>query len=279
MDDPNIKKILKTIFSYVPHTSVEAERVRNNFLVVEWDKGNNNTDVVQYDIVIDNEIIKVNKLKTDNFTGLYMALSDLNLPISAMDIRKVQNIVGEIYKGDSGIKVQITEDIDNLKNSDKVLAIGSSNNVTYTYQNAKQLMQDYFDVVEEANVQRISLIDKYKIASNQFFAVYAFLKIYPELNNGQELMKIEQDKVTELTRKLSMDLRIRNRHNTIQDILQDENIKQSYKINAIAYSVLISKNITIDALGDFLKEKKFIQGTDYNKLLVIYDFLKYKDII
>lgn len=41
-----------------------------------------------------------------------------------MDIRKVQNVVREIYAGGS-IKVSITEDLDKLENSDKVLVVGS----------------------------------------------------------------------------------------------------------------------------------------------------------
>lgn len=159
LEDENIKHLLHTIFSYVNPNSDDAEKIKDNFLVVEWDKGNMNTDVNGFELVIDSKIIKVNKIKTDNFTALYNALSNLILPISAMDIRKVQNIVGEISRGSSGIKVDITEDIDSLGNNDKVLVIGSSSSIRYKFQNAKQLMQDYFDVVEEENTQRIKLLD------------------------------------------------------------------------------------------------------------------------
>lgn len=42
-----------------------------------------------------------------------------------MDIRKVQSVVKKIYSG-GDIKVSITENLDELKNSDKVLVIGST---------------------------------------------------------------------------------------------------------------------------------------------------------
>lgn len=59
---------------------------------------------------------------------MYTALSNLTLPISAMDIRKVESIVKELKTGGS-IRVQITESLDDLKNSDKVIAIGSTNTI------------------------------------------------------------------------------------------------------------------------------------------------------
>lgn len=82
--DKNIKDILKTIFSYVDFNSELAERIRANFLLVEYEKGNTNTDVVEHDIDIENfKTIRINKLKTDNYIALYKELSTLILPISA----------------------------------------------------------------------------------------------------------------------------------------------------------------------------------------------------
>lgn len=148
LTDENIKKLLHTIFSYVNADSETAEKIRNNFLIIERDHGSENTEVIPFDIIVDNKNIRVNKIKTDNFTAVYQALSELRLPISAMDIRKVQDIVGDIYKGANGIKVEITEDLATRKNSDKVLAIGTDKTIKYQYQTSKELMVDYFSVIE-----------------------------------------------------------------------------------------------------------------------------------
>lgn len=115
-------------------------------MIIERDNGSENTEVIPFDIIVDNKNIRVNKIKTDNFTAVYQALSELRLPISAMDIRKVQDIVGDIYKGANGIKVEITEDLATLKNSDKVLAIGTDKTIKYQYQTSKELMVDYFQL-------------------------------------------------------------------------------------------------------------------------------------
>ncbi len=71
IEDNNVKKILKTIFSYVNPTSELANKIKNNFLLIEYEKNSDNTIVSDYDINMDDTIIRINKLKTDDFF-LYM---------------------------------------------------------------------------------------------------------------------------------------------------------------------------------------------------------------
>ena len=57
--------------------------------MVEYEKGSDNTEVIEHDIDIEGfETIRINKIKTDNFIAVYQALANLVLPVSAMDIRK-----------------------------------------------------------------------------------------------------------------------------------------------------------------------------------------------
>ncbi|HMG67290.1 MAG TPA: SIR2 family protein [Chitinophagaceae bacterium] len=119
--DENIKSILKTIFTYIEPNSELAKKIRDNFLLVEYEKGLMSENITEHDIDMEGfSTIRINKIKTDNFTVIYQALSNLQLPISALDIRKVQRIVKEIYSG-GNIAVKITEDLDDLKNSEKIL--------------------------------------------------------------------------------------------------------------------------------------------------------------
>lgn len=53
LKDINIKQILKTIFSYVDYNSIEAKNIKDNFLLVEYDKNNINNEVYEYDIDIE----------------------------------------------------------------------------------------------------------------------------------------------------------------------------------------------------------------------------------
>ena len=155
--DKNIKDILKTIFSYVDYNSEEAKKIQRNFLLVEYRADSDNTDILEHSIELEgSQIIRINKLTTDNFTELYKSIANLMLPVSAMDIRKVQNIVKDIYSGGK-IEVSITDNLDELENSDKVLVIGSKNTTQYIHKNISDMMVDYFKIVEEKKQTNNSL--------------------------------------------------------------------------------------------------------------------------
>lgn len=49
LTDENIKKLLHTIFSYVNADSETAEKIRNNFLIIERDHGSENTEVIPFE--------------------------------------------------------------------------------------------------------------------------------------------------------------------------------------------------------------------------------------
>ncbi|MFH7099294.1 SIR2 family protein, partial [Klebsiella pneumoniae] len=66
-----------------------------------------------------------------------------------MDIRKVQKVWNTIKSGGE-IKVNITENIDELKNEDMVLAVGSEKTVKYEFQTKTEMIQNYFKIVDEA---------------------------------------------------------------------------------------------------------------------------------
>ncbi|MFP0657355.1 hypothetical protein ACLDX2_18935 [Acinetobacter baumannii] len=59
------------------------------------------TEVVEHDIDIEGiGIIRINKIKTDNFSAIYKEIANLILHVSAMEIRKVQSVYHEILKGE-----------------------------------------------------------------------------------------------------------------------------------------------------------------------------------
>ncbi|HFO6566074.1 TPA: SIR2 family protein, partial [Escherichia coli] len=47
--DENIKSLLKTIFTYVEPNSLTAQRIRNNFLLVEFEKHSTSHDITEHD--------------------------------------------------------------------------------------------------------------------------------------------------------------------------------------------------------------------------------------
>lgn len=272
--DDNIKDLLSTIFSYVEPNSPEAEKIRSNFLLVEYEKDSDNDEITEHDIQIDSQRqIRINKLKTDNYTRMYTALSNLTLPISAMDIRKVESIVKELKTGGS-IRVQITESLDDLKNSDKVIAIGSTNTIKVEFKTLNELLESYFKIMDESNFQITDSISKISIRNNQWFAICGFKSINPNLDTDSVLEKQQIGKVKNYEQEIKRDGISYPIHNNIQNIFDDETIINSNKIKAIAWNVF-ERNITLEELKNFLLNFSEKSQTDYRKLLCLYDYLKF----
>ncbi|HBP9158783.1 TPA: SIR2 family protein, partial [Escherichia coli] len=150
--------ILKTIFSYIPKDSDLADKVRKNFLLIERDADNNSLEVLEHDVVIENiGNIKINKIKTDNFQGIFEGLINLKLPVSSMDIRKVEGVMRKIKEGGT-VKVKIVGDLDNLANDELVMAVGSVQKITYHYQSASEMVMNYFEIMDSKNDALIMLL-------------------------------------------------------------------------------------------------------------------------
>lgn len=271
MGDENIKKVLKTIFTYIPTNTSEAEDIRNNFLLVEYDKGSTNLEVTDHDIDINGDNIRIHKLKTDNYSALYRALSCINLPISAMDVRKVQNIVREITTGGS-IKVMIMEDWDDMRNTDRVLAIGSSQSVTYKYVTISDMIQNYFTIMDNSDAAVLSLLDKQKITNTQYFPVFGFSTICHSISKIEHLKEIQQRKVSTYIREKCQNFNTQRQ--SITAIMNDATIAPTYKHQAILCAFNFGA-ISLDDMEQYLRNYTGKKETDYRRLLCLYDMKKY----
>jgi len=271
VNDDNIKKILKTIFTYVEPNSDLAIKIKNNFLLVERDSNNDNEIISEHDIVLDGLTIRINKIKTDRFSSIYNSISNLHLPVTALDIRKVQNIVKEIYSGGE-IKVSITEDLDTLKNSDKILAIGSSKTIQYHFQTAPELLANYFNILDESNSQILSLIDKYKIQSAQYFPIFGFSQINENIESAIRLKTQQVNNLSECIKNIQSSCK--KNHKSIDDIIENTLIPASYKINSIIWNTY-KGNIPLDEIEKYLRENPSTTDSNYRKLLSVYDFKRY----
>lgn len=270
IEDSNIKKILRTIFYYVDPSSDLAKQIKDNFLLIEYEKGSKNNIVNDYDINMDGIVIRINKIATDDFISIYKAIANLQLPISAMDVRKVQSIVKEIYSG-GNIKVNITENLDDLKNEDKILAIGSKNTIQYQFKTTSELINDYFKIIEVQDAQYLSLIDKIKINENQYFPIFAFNQINTNIKSAKALKKNQKENIENSIRKTKESFKIR--YTSIDDILSNNNIAQSYKDDVILWNIM-QGNIKTDLIEEYLKAID-LKKTKNRKLLCAYDLIKY----
>lgn len=79
IQDENVNGILKTVFNYVGDNQEMIKRIRNNFLLVEYEDSSKNVTVSDYDLKIDGITIQIKKLKTDNYSSLYRALIEAKI--------------------------------------------------------------------------------------------------------------------------------------------------------------------------------------------------------
>ena len=189
-----------------------------------------------------------------------------------MDIRKVQNVVREICEGGK-IQVSITEDLEELKNSDKVLVVGSKKTIKYEFLTTSEMMANYFQIIEESNSQLLKLIDKQKIQPTQYFPIYAFSKICPEISVIEELKKQQKEKINAIIKDAPISCK--GQHNNPLDVNNDSQIAQSYKTTEIIKSIM-SGSMNLDMVKEYLCEYDEKKSTDYRKILCADDLKKYE---
>lgn len=270
--DENIKNILKTIFTYVEPNSPEAEKIRANFLLVEYESGSCSQEICEHDIDLEGfSRIRINKIRTDDFISIYKALSNLSLPISAMDIRKVQSVFREICSGGS-IKVNITEDLDDIKNGDKIIAIGSVRTIECQYQTTSELISNYFKIIDESNFQLLKVINKQQIQPNWFFPIFSFSKICSEIEKSDSLKDQQKVKLSSVLAKITTTCQ--TEHGTIDEIMRDDLITTSSKDSAIFWSTYNDK-LVLEDVEQYLLNYADKKSTSYRKILCVYDFKKY----
>lgn len=276
VNDTNIKKILSTIFKYVQFNSEQAESIRNNFLLVEYQEGSDSLEILDHDIDIHGYPLRINKLRTDNYIELYRALESLSLPVSTYEIRRVLDNVKDITSGGT-IKVSIANDIDQLKNSERILAISPKSKATieYTYTDSSQLIIDYFEIIENKSDNLIKLIDEFPVAKSHWFPIFGFAHIVPDLCKAETLKMQQKTKLannfkTAMSRFDSFSL------TNINEVLEADNIPESYKIEYIFYKVY-SNSFDLEDLKNYLIKIDGDLDSNYKKLLCLYDFKMYEN--
>ncbi len=275
--DDDIKRLLKTIFSFVEPNSMIASKIKENFLLVEYEKGSTNTEITEYNIMIDAiNTIQINRLKTDDFLSIYQEIKNLHLPISAMDVRKVQSVVKDIYSGGS-IKVTIASDLDTLDNNKKILAIGSLETI-YIDITLKELLLDYFNIIDSDNYAKTNAINGFIIQSTQYFPIFAFSKKNSTIKKVEKFKKNQETNLKHSIERIYLKNKIicDKNHNSIYSIINDPSIPISYKNDIILWGVY-NDNISLEDTENYLRNFDRPYSTDFNKILCAYDYKKYKD--
>ena len=297
IQDENVNGILKTVFNYVGDNQEMIKRIRNNFLLVEYEEDSENTIVSDYDLKIDGVTIQIKKLKTDNYSSLYKALIEAKYPISAMDVKKVQSIMYDIVKktttkADNNVKeVVIVDSKEQIKNSDRILVITYGNRDTVntikqtifkervirTHLSADDFIANYFEILDNKDIETIKVIDNITISSHQYFPIYGFLGVYNKLKNKVKIKKIQQNILNKFMASENKKKVVKfPQYNDIKDIYSDPNIATSFKHPCVMWNVW-NDNIGLDNLEKYLRDypNEDKKDSKYRRLVSLYDLKKY----
>ena len=119
----------------------------------------------------------------------------------------------------------------------------------------------------------MQLINKQKIAENQYFPIFGFSTICEEIANVDQLKQRQEHNLTNYLQSKGH----KNNHESIQAIKDDYSIAETYKYNAIMYA-LNNNQISLTDIEMHLKNLSvdLKKQSDYRRLLCLYDLKKYK---
>lgn len=270
ISDVNIKNVLKTIFSYIPKETQTADQIRKNFLLIERHENINSLDVISHDIDIEGiGIIKINKVVTDNFSSIYKSISELKLPVSVMDIRRVEDVFRKIKEG-GDIKVKLVGDLDTLSNDEMVLAVGSVDVIKYHFQTLSEMMENYFDILDTSNKELIELLDKQPISSRTHIPAYGFDKICPGMASMVRYKLNQSRNLLHAYKRLPPSHKVEAY--SIEEIYERFGNSQSKIINVVFYNAY-EENIEPQSFKNYLMSFEDKKCSNYRKLLALYDLI------
>ncbi|MGP1233736.1 hypothetical protein ACJ8G6_23505, partial [Serratia sp. CY32309] len=199
-------------------------------------------------------------------------LINLKLPVSSMDIRKVEGVMRKIKEGGT-VKVKIVGDLENLANDELVMAVGSVQKITYHYQSASEMVMNYFEIMDSRNDALIMLLNKIKVTRKQYFTAHGFSTICSEIDGIEQLKKNQEANLT--TYFNSIDDSERINCDTVDDIISLG--FKLYKIVRIIFYNTYVNNIELDNIEGYLREGVALEisPSDYKRLVSLYDFKRY----
>lgn len=284
INDANIQKLLSVIFSYVDRNSDLGRKVAENFLCVQYERGSENLDIQEETFHIrlgEREAdIPINVLKTDKFIALYDALSNLQLPVEAIHLKRVEHVFHRIKLGGE-IAVKLVGDLENVDNRELVLAIGPIDRIDVSLDKiyrVTEAIQSYFEITEEFKSGMVILTDG--VRKNMYFPAKGMAHVFPEMEHKDELCQQQDKLLNEEFNRIEKIPECRSDHTDVDDILRDERIVASNKVKAIFYQVY-KAGIALDDLRGYLynrlQDSRECVPTDIRKLLCLYDARKYSE--
>lgn len=169
---------------------------------------------------------------------------------------------------------------ENRTNEPKSIEVPSKNsikqsNTDFQFMSINELIESYFEILETQNRTILNIIDHLPPQTSQFFPIYGFSLLNRNIKIAEKLKKQQKEKLFFAISAFERSKEFYS-HNTVQGILDDSRIAQSYVADQITWNIL-RQNISLEDVKLFLQFYEKKESTAYKKMLCAYDFKKYKD--
>jgi len=292
-DDENVNFVLETIYTYVGNNQPLRDRIKNNFLVVEYAQNSINKEVSDFDKTLETGVhLSFNKIATDNYTAIYEAIKDQPYAIESGLLRLVDDLMQRVFvdsknKENAQIIHYIIEDI--KQKNPNIPILGALNgkveeNVVYkdTKVNVSQdyFIENYFEILAKKDIVTIKLIDslKPKVAKKSFFPIFGFTETLSKKEDSlksattSRLKDIQEKALENYAKKITVHFKS---YTDIESVHEDEEVSNSSKHQCVFLNIW-SDSISLTETEKYLKEYTGNKNnTDFRRLVTLYDYKKY----
>ncbi|WP_129408305.1 SIR2 family protein [Marinitoga lauensis] len=295
VNDPNIRKILKSISNCLVDEN-KRKRLKENLFFIEWVESENN-DISSFYINFENENIEMTKIKTNSFIPIYNAILSNKRKFSIRVLRQIKEQLYElVLNSDPKEKIRVVNinEINTTENIEYVIGIGVTKLAEKGY-NSITLEDIYKDIIYDDRNFDINSIVTLTLPlllsrHSNSVPIYKYISKY----NG-----ILPEKIKEVSDIWTKDEKSRRKD---YENITLEKLKEKYKDNdkriVKEISYLNPDNINLEELLEYIKSlmikypeilknkkkrslkaienKNYPESSPFRKIIKIYDYLKYK---
>lgn len=289
LDDINIQEFIDNIYTSFEKEEQIIKEISKKFLIVVWDKGNENTKV-EPAIIMKSFVIPLKRILTDNYFKLFEGLKKLKININIKELALVEDVFLKAVKGNKKSNIKLINVGESEKeNIDQDVILGFGINVlnmiydanTNYYQSIGYDKKDIY--ITPKDFISIYLPDLLKRSSQSIHPCFKYLKEYNEFS--EELKnKVVLDNYNNLKREIERlnkkNIKEYKQGIKLKDVLE-LNIGKASKEDYLRSLLLAKKITTTEAKKYVIDELNLNNGklnTNLRKIIGLIDYLEHSNL-
>ncbi|MGL5204517.1 SIR2 family protein [Cetobacterium sp.] len=288
LDDINIQEFIDNIYTSFEKEEEVIKEISKKFLIVEWDKGNDNAKV-EPAVIMKSFVIPIKRIQTDNYFKLFEGLKKLKININIKELALVEDVFLGAIKGNKKSNIKLINVGESTKeNIDQEVILGFGVNVINMiydaninyHQSIGYNKKDIYITPEDfINIYLPDLLKRSMLSLHPFFKYFSQCYKNIEYLNKKALQDIYNNFEKELERIRLIAIPEDYKNKTITEILEAP-IGRSTKENYIK-KMLLEDKISIQEIKEHIKQELIIRNdqldTNLRKLIALIDYKEYSN--